>query len=76
MSILGLNILTNKKLDDVKSSSYDLGYRTATTSISVIIVQELHRLKKDHWDKDAFDRLIKFFEENHEERATEKTITF
>lgn len=77
MSFLGLNILTNKQLEDVKSNRYELGYRVAATSIAVVVVDELKRLKADHWDKDAFDRLIKFFEENHEERATAKeTITF
>lgn len=77
MRFLGFNILTDAQLENVKSNIYELGYRVAATSIAVGVVNELKRLKADHWDKDAFDRLIKFFEENHEERAAAKeTITF
>lgn len=76
MRVLGFYILTDAQLESYRQANVTANVRAISKLIAGLVVPELKRLKADHWDKDAFDRLIKFFEESHEERATKKTITF
>lgn len=59
MKIFGLNILTDKQLDDLEDEyikeAFDCYYHHYEQTG---IISELERLKKDHWDKYAFDRVI------------------
>lgn len=59
MRILGLNILTDEKIEELEEeyikeafNCYEHYFKQAG------IISELKRLKQDHWDKDAFDRVI------------------
>lgn len=65
MKIFGINILTDKQIYDLDTSAFDDGYIMGQNNIkgtlelkNLRIKAELERLKKDHWDKDAFDRLV------------------
>lgn len=54
-----MRILTNKQLEELKDEyikeAFDC-YRHHFEQAGII--SELERLKQDHWDKDAFDRVI------------------
>lgn len=59
MRILGLNILTDKKIEELQDRYVEQAfgyYRYRFEQMGII--SELERLKQDHWDKDAFDRII------------------
>lgn len=61
MRIFGLNILTDKQLDDYGDMRSRTTKRDIFNFLAAAIIPELKRLKEEHWDKDAFDRLIDFF---------------
>lgn len=54
-----MRILTNKQLEELKDEyikkAFDCYWHHFEQSG---IISELERLKQDHWDKDAFDRII------------------
>lgn len=59
MRMLGLNILTDEKLEELKDGYIEQSveyYRCRFEQSGII--SQLERLKQDHWDKDAFDRII------------------
>lgn len=65
MKIFGIHILTTKGLEKIVRSLNDAAHiismntlNTYYDRIDIETVTELERLKKDHWDKEAFDRLI------------------
>lgn len=65
MKIFGIHILTNKGLKKIVHSLNDVAHIISRNTldsyydrIDIETVKELERLKKDHWDKEAFDRLI------------------
>lgn len=69
MKIFGINILTDKQIYDLDASAFDEGYLSGQKNVqnhfeitNLRVKSELERLKKDHWDKDAFDRIINFIE--------------
>lgn len=59
MRIFGLNILTDEEINNLidirieDAFDYCWGYFEQAG-----IISQLERLKQDHWDKDAFDRII------------------
>ena len=63
MKIRNINILTDQQLNDHTEASVKANLRINSRFMAERVIPELQRLKADHWDKDAFDRLIKFFEE-------------
>ena len=69
MRVLGFNILTDAQLESYRDANVTANMRYTSKLMAAIIIPELERLKNDHWDKDAFDRLIEFFEEKDEKRA-------
>lgn len=65
MKIFGIHILTTKGLKKIVDSLNDTAHIISMNTlnsyynrIDIETVTELERLKKDHWDKEAFDRLI------------------
>lgn len=70
MRLLGLNILTDKKYvqltcDWVKTG-HEYGIKMAKTYYRRVFESELLRLKKDHWDKQAFECLLELIKEEKE----------
>lgn len=63
MKIGSINILTDQKLENYREANIKANVRAITILIARVAIPELKRLKDDHWDKFAFDRLIKFFED-------------
>lgn len=70
MKILGLNILTNKQLEKLQDEYIKEAFNCYWHQFEQFgVISELERLKQDHWDKDAFDRIInslKFVEGMHD----------
>lgn len=64
-----MKILTNKQLEELKDEYIKEAFNCYWHHFEQVgIISELERLKQDHWDKDAFDRIInrlKFIEYNH-----------
>lgn len=67
MKIFGINILTDNQISNLDAAAFDEGYLSGKKDMqgrleimNLNMILELERLKKDHWDKDAFDRLINF----------------
>lgn len=58
MKLFGLTILTKSEKEENDYKYYLHGMEAATYFFETDLVDELERLKQDHWDKDAFDRLI------------------
>lgn len=62
MKIFGLIILTTNQHTIEMVDSYNKGYNNGHNHYLVAykdaLIRELNRLKQDHWDKDAFDRII------------------
>ena len=58
MRILGLNILSENELSNIRYECFIEGYDSASEYRRNLMIHELERLKQDHWDKEAFDRLI------------------
>lgn len=65
MKIFGIHILTTKRLKkivDLMNDTVNIISMNTLNSyynrVDTEMVKELKRLKKDHWDKEAFDRLI------------------
>ena len=59
MKILGLNILTDEKLENLKDRYIEQAFEYRKFYFEQAgIISELERLKQDHWDKDAFDSII------------------
>lgn len=54
-----MRILTNKQLEELQNecteNAFDYCWRYFEQAG---IISQLERLKQDHWDKDAFDRII------------------
>lgn len=63
MRIGKIYILTDRQLEDYRDANVTANIRAITNLIAGMVIPELQRLKADHWDKDAFDRLIDFFED-------------
>lgn len=67
MKIFGLIILTERQYIIANVDSYNEGYNNGHNHYLVAykdsLIRELNRLKQDHWDKDAFDRIIKRLKE-------------
>ena len=70
MRILGLNILTDEELRDLKDEYIEEAFNCYKRNFEQAgIISKLERLKQDHWDKDAFDRIInclKYVKDNHD----------
>ena len=58
MRFLGFNILTDAQLESYRDANVTANKRYYSKLMAAMITPELERLKKDHWDKDAFDRII------------------
>lgn len=65
-----MKILTNKQLEELQNEyieeAFDYCWRYFEQAG---IIPQLERLKQDHWDKDAFDRIInslKSIKANHD----------
>lgn len=59
MKILGLNILTDGELRELKDKYIKEAFNCYKRNFEQAgIISQLKRLKQDHWDKDAFDRII------------------
>lgn len=63
MKIRNINILTDQQLNDHTEKSVKSSLRINSKFMAERVIPELQRLKADHWDKDAFDRLINFFKD-------------
>ena len=54
-----MKILTNKQLEELKDECIEQAFNCYRHYFEQIgVISELERLKQDHWDKDAFDRVI------------------
>lgn len=60
MRIFSLNILTNKQLKKIEENSYKEGKAWILLEFRDSMVRHLLYLRKDHWDKNYFDRLIEW----------------
>jgi hypothetical protein len=59
MKILGLNILTDEELRKLKDEYIKEAFACYKRNFEQAgIISRLEYLKKDHWDKDAFDSII------------------
>ena len=59
MKILGLNILTDEELRELKDKYIEEAFNCYWHQFEQLgVISELERLKQDHWDKNAFDRII------------------
>ena len=59
MKIFGINILTDNQLDELQDEYIKEAFNCCQYHFQQVgDISELERLKKDHWDKDAFDRII------------------
>ena len=59
MRILGLNILTDEELRELKDEYIKEAFNCYKRNFEQAgIISKLERLKQDHWDKNAFDRII------------------
>lgn len=58
MKLFGLTLLTKSQKEENDYMYYHQGMEDANYFSELDLVDELERLKQDHWDKDAFDRLI------------------
>ena len=59
MKILGLNILTDEELRELKDEYIKEAFNCYKRNFEQAgIISKLERLKQDHWDKDAFDSII------------------
>lgn len=54
-----MKILTNKQLEKLQDEYIKEAFNCYKRNFEQAgIISELERLKQDHWDKDAFDRII------------------
>lgn len=60
MRFLGINFLTDKQLDKINYNHTKVAVKITYNDLNSILIPELERLKQDHWDKNAFDRIINF----------------
>lgn len=59
MKIFGINILTEKKLNELQNIYIKEAFNCCRYHFQQVgVISELERLKAEHWDKDAFDKLI------------------
>lgn len=61
IKIFNLVIMKKEWFCFEKTKSFGEGYQKGVEDMIYFnkkIVEELNRLKNDHWDKDAFDRII------------------
>lgn len=61
MRIFNLVIMKKQWLNYEKTKSFGEGYQKGVEDMvfrNQSIIEELKRLKNDHWDKEAFDRII------------------
>lgn len=60
VKIFNLVIMKKQWFNYEKSKSFSEGYMKGvehSMNVKKYIIEELARLEKDHWDKDAFDRI-------------------
>lgn len=60
IKIFNLVIMKKQWFNYEKSKSFSEGYMKGvehSMNVKKYIIEELARLEKDHWDKDAFDRI-------------------
>ena len=60
MKIFNLVIMKKQWFNYEKSKSFGEGYMKGvehSMNVKKYIIEELARLEKDHWDKDAFERI-------------------
>lgn len=60
MKIFNLVIMKKQWFNYEKSKSFSEGYMKGvehSMNVKKYIIEELTRLEKDHWDKDAFERI-------------------
>lgn len=69
MRIFNLVLTTQKTMEDSYLKAWEKGHDVALSAIAnnltyhkTYIVEQLEHLKQDHWDKEAFDRLIEWIE--------------
>lgn len=54
-----MKILTNKQLEKLQDEYIEQAFNCYWYQFEQLgVISELERLKQDHWDKDAFDRII------------------
>lgn len=61
IKIFNLVIMKKQWFNYEKTKSFGEGYQKGIGDVFYYnkqIIEELERLKNDHWDKDAFDRII------------------
>lgn len=67
-----MKILTNKQLEKLQDEYIEEAFNCYWHQFEQLgVISELERLKQDHWDKDAFDRIInslKYIKDNHDNR--------
>lgn len=59
MKIFGLHILTQKQINRLRDKITKDAFCLTKLQLGETLIPELKRLQKDHWDKQAFDNLIK-----------------
>lgn len=61
INIFDFVIMKKQWFNYEKTKSFDEGFTKGVEHsffVKIHIMKELERLKNDHWDKDAFDRII------------------
>lgn len=61
INIFDFVIMKKQWFNYEKTKSFDEGFTKGVEYsffVKIYIMKELERLKNDHWDKDAFDRII------------------